>query len=174
LVEFNVTKVLGLWITNQAINFSFELKPSGSTSIQIDRRETTLTGHAAVLQVDLTGRASPAGPIGLTGPAGPKGSTAATGPQGPAVPQRQQAPQGLAGTAGIFGTNSVNFTNSGHEGANSTLGEITLNASVQYPDDPLPSDRRLLSIQQNSALFALLGTNYGGDGVSNFALPNLL
>jgi len=32
---------------------------------------------------------------------------------------------------------------------------------------------QLLSIAQNSALFALLGTTYGGDGQTNFALPNL-
>ncbi|MFP3594564.1 phage tail protein [Chryseobacterium sp. SIMBA_038] len=34
-------------------------------------------------------------------------------------------------------------------------------------------DGRLLSIAQNSALFSLLGTTYGGDGISTFALPNL-
>ena len=32
---------------------------------------------------------------------------------------------------------------------------------------------QLLSISQNTALFSLLGTFYGGDGRSNFALPNL-
>ncbi|GAP12607.1 microcystin-dependent protein [Longilinea arvoryzae] len=32
---------------------------------------------------------------------------------------------------------------------------------------------QLLPIQQNQALFALLGTTYGGDGRVNFALPNL-
>lgn len=32
---------------------------------------------------------------------------------------------------------------------------------------------QLLSIAQNSALFSLLGTTYGGDGVTTFALPNL-
>jgi microcystin-dependent protein len=31
---------------------------------------------------------------------------------------------------------------------------------------------QLLSIQQNAALFALLGTTYGGDGVRTFGLPN--
>jgi microcystin-dependent protein len=31
----------------------------------------------------------------------------------------------------------------------------------------------LLSISQNSALFSILGTTYGGDGVNTFALPNL-
>ena len=30
-----------------------------------------------------------------------------------------------------------------------------------------------LSIQQNTALFSLIGTTYGGDGISNFKLPNL-
>ncbi len=32
---------------------------------------------------------------------------------------------------------------------------------------------QLMSIAQNSALFALLGTTYGGDGVTTFALPDL-
>jgi microcystin-dependent protein len=32
---------------------------------------------------------------------------------------------------------------------------------------------QLLSISQNTALFSLLGTTYGGDGVTTFALPNL-
>lgn len=32
---------------------------------------------------------------------------------------------------------------------------------------------QLMSIAQNSALFSILGTTYGGDGVTTFALPNL-
>jgi microcystin-dependent protein len=32
---------------------------------------------------------------------------------------------------------------------------------------------QLLPISQNTALFSLLGTTYGGNGTSNFALPNL-
>ncbi|MBT9498234.1 MAG: phage tail protein [Zoogloea sp.] len=32
---------------------------------------------------------------------------------------------------------------------------------------------QLLPIAQNTALFSILGTTYGGDGRSNFALPNL-
>jgi microcystin-dependent protein len=32
---------------------------------------------------------------------------------------------------------------------------------------------QLLPLAQNTALFSLLGTTYGGDGQSNFALPNL-
>ena len=34
-------------------------------------------------------------------------------------------------------------------------------------------DGQLMSISQNTALFSLLGTTYGGDGRTNFALPNL-
>ena len=37
----------------------------------------------------------------------------------------------------------------------------------------LPANGQLLSISQNSALFALLGTTYGGDGQTTFALPDL-
>jgi len=32
---------------------------------------------------------------------------------------------------------------------------------------------QILPLSQNTALFSLLGTTYGGDGKSNFALPNL-
>jgi microcystin-dependent protein len=32
---------------------------------------------------------------------------------------------------------------------------------------------QLLSIQQNQALFAILGTTYGGNGTTTFGLPNL-
>ncbi len=34
-------------------------------------------------------------------------------------------------------------------------------------------DGQLIPISQNTALFSLLGTNYGGDGITTFALPNL-
>ncbi len=34
-------------------------------------------------------------------------------------------------------------------------------------------DGNLLSIAENSALYSLLGTTYGGDGISTFALPDL-
>jgi microcystin-dependent protein len=34
-------------------------------------------------------------------------------------------------------------------------------------------DGQLLPLSQNTALFSLVGTTYGGDGKSNFALPNL-
>lgn len=37
----------------------------------------------------------------------------------------------------------------------------------------LPCRGQTLAINQNQALFALLGTRFGGDGISTFALPDL-
>jgi microcystin-dependent protein len=41
------------------------------------------------------------------------------------------------------------------------------------PKGWLPCNGQLIPINQNQALFSLLGTTYGGDGRVNFALPNL-
>ena len=54
-----------------------------------------------------------------------------------------------------------------------TLGEIILVGFTYAPDGWAFCDGTLLSISQNSALFALLGIRYGGDGVTTFALPNM-
>jgi len=53
------------------------------------------------------------------------------------------------------------------------LGEIKLVAYGQIPQGWAPCDGRLLAINSNQALFSLLGTTYGGNGVTNFALPDL-
>jgi microcystin-dependent protein len=42
------------------------------------------------------------------------------------------------------------------------------------PDEWAFCDGSLLSISQNTTLFNLIGTTYGGDGQNTFALPNLL
>lgn len=52
-------------------------------------------------------------------------------------------------------------------------GEIRLMAFNFTPRGWLPCDGRLLLINQNQALFALLGTTFGGDGMKTFALPDL-
>ncbi|RYF23515.1 MAG: hypothetical protein EOO33_13730 [Comamonadaceae bacterium] len=41
------------------------------------------------------------------------------------------------------------------------------------PSGWLPAEGQLLAIQQNSALYALLGLTYGGNGTTNFALPDM-
>jgi len=53
------------------------------------------------------------------------------------------------------------------------LGEIRLFAFGFAPKGWQPCNGQLLAINQYQALFAILGTTYGGNGVQNFALPNL-
>lgn len=52
------------------------------------------------------------------------------------------------------------------------LGEIREFAFDYCPVGWAAADGAAISIQQNSALFSLLGTRYGGDGVRTFSLPN--
>jgi len=53
------------------------------------------------------------------------------------------------------------------------IGEIRFVAFDFAPVGWLACDGQLLPINQYQALFQLLGTTYGGDGVKTFALPNL-
>jgi microcystin-dependent protein len=53
------------------------------------------------------------------------------------------------------------------------VGEIRLFAFDFCPVGWLPANGQVLPITQDIALFALLGTTYGGDGKTTFALPNL-
>jgi microcystin-dependent protein len=53
------------------------------------------------------------------------------------------------------------------------VGEIILAAFNFAPYGYARCDGQLLPIAQNTALFSLLGTYYGGDGRSTFALPDL-
>jgi microcystin-dependent protein len=56
-------------------------------------------------------------------------------------------------------------------GIDQFLGEIDTFAFNFCPTGWAPLNGQLLSIAQNTALFALLGTTYGGDGQTTFALP---
>ena len=128
--------------------------PSGATGATGPAGPTGLTGA--------TGPAGPAGPTGATGPAGPTGLTGATGATGPA------GPAGPSGTA-AFGTNTQEAV--AGTGAACTLGEVILTAGPVA--NGVPANGQLLPIDQYAALFSLLGTTYGGDGITTFALPNL-
>lgn len=60
-----------------------------------------------------------------------------------------------------------------YAGPNPYLGEVFFFAGSFCPRGTLPTDGRLLPIAQNKALFTILGTRYGGDGRTTFALPKL-
>lgn len=53
------------------------------------------------------------------------------------------------------------------------IGEIKMFAGNFAPRGWAFCDGQLLSVSQNSALFSILGTTYGGDGRTTFALPDL-
>jgi microcystin-dependent protein len=53
------------------------------------------------------------------------------------------------------------------------IGEIRIFAGNFAPQGWAFCNGQIMSISQNTALFSLLGTQFGGDGKSNFALPNL-
>lgn len=53
------------------------------------------------------------------------------------------------------------------------LGQIMIVGFNFAPVGWATCDGQLLPISQNTALFSILGTTYGGNGTTNFALPNL-
>lgn len=53
------------------------------------------------------------------------------------------------------------------------LGSILSVAFNFAPKGYISCNGQLLPINQNQALFALLGTTYGGNGIQTFGLPNL-
>jgi microcystin-dependent protein len=76
----------------------------------------------------------------------------------------------LGGTASMGWTKPSNAEVLGTE---PFLGEIMLFAGAFAPRGWALCNGQLLPINQNQALFAILGTTYGGNGQTTFALPNL-
>ncbi len=135
--------------------------------------------------IGLTGAAGPPGAQGPAGPAGTQGPAGAVGPAGPSGPTGAPGPAGPAGPPGTIPANLTTLSNdlsptgtafvtgfSSFACNNMNIGDIILSVNG-YTQGALPADGRLLPINQNTAVFSLLGTNFGGDGVTNFALPDL-
>ena len=53
------------------------------------------------------------------------------------------------------------------------LGQIMPTAGTFCPKGWIDANGQLINIAQNTALFALYGTTFGGNGQTNFAVPNL-
>ncbi len=103
------------------------------------------------------------GPQGIPGEKGDQGLPGEPGPPDPAVAafvERFGSPAGAA-------VESQSYL------AECLLGTMILTATSFLPRGYEPADGRLLPINQWQALFALIGTNYGGDGRVTFALPDL-
>lgn len=151
--------------------------PRGATGATGPRGAAGATGAAgAAGPAGATGAQGPAGPQGDAGPQGPAGATGATGATGAAGATGAQGPQGPAGPAtpdSRFGSFVGIFTGTAAAGSGDTctLGEVGLTAATVAPGTP--ANGQVLLISQNTALFALIGTNFGGDGRTTFALPDL-
>jgi microcystin-dependent protein len=101
--------------------------------------------------------------------------TNANSPLGPDAPVANQQP-GLV--MNYYIALSGIFPSDGETGNSSQqtpyLGQIVASAeTIPNIAGWAPCDGRLLLISQNQALFAVLGTTYGGNGTTTFALPNL-
>jgi MYXO-CTERM domain-containing protein len=68
---------------------------------------------------------------------------------------------------------SGEFPDAGDTLGSPFIGEIALIANNRAPNGWAFADGQLLSIDQNQALFSYLGTTFGGDGRTTFALPDL-
>ena len=53
------------------------------------------------------------------------------------------------------------------------LGEIRMFAGTKIPNSFTLCDGKILSVQQNQALFNLIGTTYGGNGSTTFGVPDM-
>jgi microcystin-dependent protein len=133
------------------------------------------------------------GPQGFDGPQGVQGKLGPQGEQGKIGPQGEQGKIGPQGPVGGSGDNVVYAP----PAENNMQPFLTINCSIAligiFPSrnsDPFVGEIRwfgfnfnprgwalcngqLLPIAQNQALFSLLGTTYGGDGRTTFALPDL-
>jgi microcystin-dependent protein len=79
----------------------------------------------------------------------------------------------ILGLAAATGLTLLCSPATAHAQAEPILGQTSLFATDWCPRGWMRANGTLLSIAQNSALFALYGTTYGGDGRTTFALPNL-
>ncbi len=83
-----------------------------------------------------------------------------------------QSPSSFASSS-LFGSPAPAGSAGSSSDSSCILGEVKLMAGESSASNWTLANGSLVPINTNTALFSLLGTNYGGNGTSNFALPNL-
>jgi microcystin-dependent protein len=73
----------------------------------------------------------------------------------------------------IISVNAGTFPSSSSSNSPTFLAEVRIFAGNFAPPGWAMTNGQIMSISQNTALFSLLGTTYGGDGRTTFALPDL-
>jgi hypothetical protein len=140
--------------------------PTGATGPAGSQGPIGLTGATGA-----TGAAGPAGAVGSAGPSGPTGPAGPAGPTGPAA----TLPTALVNLNTLY---SQTYTGLGpsyfdYSGITCTIGDIIFSVNGYGGGNALPADGQLLQINSNTALFSLVGTTFGGDGLTTFGLPDL-
>lgn len=80
---------------------------------------------------------------------------------------------GITYLINVGGTPPPAAGNGGFPPSAAMLGEVIAFAGSAAPAGWAPCDGSLLPVAQNQPLFAVIGTSYGGDGKTSFALPDL-
>lgn len=94
-------------------------------------------------------------------------------PPGPPSDRRRFLSTLFAGLAGGAFLARGRTAQAATQGAEPFIGELMLFAGNFAPRGWAFCDGQLLPISQNTALFSILGTTYGGNGQTTFALPDL-
>jgi microcystin-dependent protein len=79
----------------------------------------------------------------------------------------------IIATEGIFPLHGAETTYDPNNSSQPLVGEIQLYGGAQLPQGFAFANGQLLPINDNQEMFSILGTNYGGDGRTNFGLPDL-
>ena len=139
------------------------------------------------------GSPGPIGATGANGTTGAAGATGATGPQGPTGTAGTNGSNGAIGATGPTGvvptyvavstemeyyvSSEGIYPSNGGGGAygnsDAVIGTIYLFAGGFNNGGEL-CDGHLLQIADYTAFFSIIGTTYGGDGVTTFGVPNLV
>lgn len=149
--------------------------PSGDATdgdMYLDQVSFNLWGRNGGVWVEVGSLRGPQGPIGPQGPVGDKGDKGDTGDQGPMGPQGPQGPAGVPAPDPRFGSNRPVIDGQSNSAYECTLGQIWLTGNT-YAGTGTPLEGQILPINQWTALYSLIGTRFGGDGVTTFALPDL-
>jgi tail collar domain len=150
-----------------SVKFALYAGATGGTPVWTETQSVTFAnGYFAVL----LGSVTPFDPSTFDGSTRFLGVTVGTDPEMTPRAPVVSVPYALSASPDArFGTNtSLAATGTGGQ---CTLGQVWLVAGVVAGG--VPAAGQLLPISQNTALFSLLGTTYGGDGRTTFALPDL-
>jgi microcystin-dependent protein len=181
-------------VSNLGFDENVSCKPDKETKIT-----WSITGPQG--EPGVMGPAGADGAPGATGDTGPQGPQGDTGPQGPQGDTGTQGLQGDTGSQGPAGSvPAATDANGGGQAHNNMQPNVALSCIIAIQGDFPPRtgdpptspflgevkwfagnyapagwalcDGQLLDINQNVALFAVLGTTYGGDGRTTFGLPD--